>query len=213
MFGLKFWLEMFKITSVSGAPPQTPLGELTTLPQTLSREGLLAFGNRSFAPSALNPPLAPPNKNPRPISPPKHKILEPPLVGILHPGVESASETGYGKIGENAKKSHKNDLSYEERLIRCRLTTLKKRRSRGDLIGAYKIITGKESIQWERFFELPPSKGTRGHRYKLFKKRKGTIGQKFFSARVVDLWNELDDSTVSVDNVTAFKRKLGKLGY
>src|SRR6218665_2865103 len=89
------------------------------------------------------------------------------------------------------------DLSYEERLIRRGLTKLEKRRSRGDLIEAYKIITGKESIernrkesiQWERFFELAPSKGTRGHRYKLFKKRKGTIGQKFFSARVVDLWN------------------------
>ena len=47
------------------------------------------------------------------------------------------------------------------------------------------------------FFELAPSKGTRGHRYELFKKSKGTLGQKFFSARVVDLWNELDDSTVS----------------
>src|SRR6218665_1430163 len=100
------------------------------------------------------------------------------------------------------------DLSYEERLIRCGLTTLEKRRSRGDLIEAY-----KESIQWERFFELAPSKGTRGHRYKLFKKRKGTTGQKFFSARVVGLWNELDDSTVSVDNITVFKKKLGKLGY
>ena len=43
-------------------------------------------------------------------------------------------------------------------------------------------------------------KVTRGHGYKLFKKRKETIGQKSFSARVVDLWNELDDSTVSVDN-------------
>ena len=104
-------------------------------------------------------------------------------------------------------------LSFEERLIRCGLTTLEKRRSSGDLIEAYKIISGKESIQWERFFELAPSKVTRGHRYKLFKKRKGTLGQKFFSAGVVDLWNALDDSTVSVDNVTAFKRKLGKLGY
>src|SRR6218665_1725753 len=37
-------------------------------------------------------------------------------------------------------------LSYEERLIRCGLTTLVKRRSRGDLIEAYTIITGKESI-------------------------------------------------------------------
>ena len=105
------------------------------------------------------------------------------------------------------------DLSYEKRLIGCGLTTLEKRRSRGDLIEACKIITGKESIQWEGFFELAPSKETRGHRYKLFKKRKGTLGQKFFSARALDLWKELDDSTISVDNVTVFKRKLGKLGY
>src|SRR6218665_1218696 len=57
-----------------------------------------------------------------------------------------------------------------------------------------------------------PSNVTGGQRYKLFKKKKGTLGQKFFSARVVDLWNELDGSIVSVDNVT-FKRMLGKLGY
>jgi hypothetical protein len=105
------------------------------------------------------------------------------------------------------------DLSYEERLKRCGLTTLEKRRNRGDLIEAYKIITGKEALKWERFFELAPNKTTRGHRYKLFKKPKGRLGQKFFSARVVDLWNGLDDSTVSVDTITAFKRKLGKLGY
>jgi len=53
-------------------------------------------------------------------------------------------------------------LSYEERSIRFGLTTLEKKRSRGDLIEAYKIITGKESIQLERFFELAPSKVTRG---------------------------------------------------
>ena len=45
------------------------------------------------------------------------------------------------------------------------------------------------ALQWERFFELAPSKVSRKHRYrpvyKLFKKRKGTLGQKIFSARVV----------------------------
>ena len=90
---------------------------------------------------------------------------------------------------------------------------MERRRSRGDLIEAYKIITGKETVQKEKFFELAPNKATQGHRYKLFKKPKGTLGQKFFSARVVDLWNSLDDSTVSVDTITAFKKKLGKLGY
>ena len=80
-------------------------------------------------------------------------------------------------------------------------------RARYNMFGGRIWATGCAQV------ELAPSKGTWGHRYKLFKERKGTIGQKFFSARVVDLWNELDDSTVSVDNVTAFKRKLGKLGY
>jgi len=44
----KFWHEMLKIASVSGAPPQTPLKEHTTLPLTPSHEGLLALGNCSF---------------------------------------------------------------------------------------------------------------------------------------------------------------------
>ena len=79
--------------------------------------------------------------------------------------MEAIPERGYGKTGESAKKSqkkiqsHKN-LSHEERLIRCGLTTLEKRRTRGDFIKTYRIITGKESIQWERFFELAPSKLT-----------------------------------------------------
>src|SRR6218665_1913854 len=42
------WHEMFKIALVSGAPSQTPLGDLKTLPRPASREGLLAVGNRSF---------------------------------------------------------------------------------------------------------------------------------------------------------------------
>src|SRR6218665_708579 len=37
------------------------------------------------------------------------------------------------------------------------------------------------------------------YRYKLFKKPKGALGKKFLSARVVDLWNGLNDSTVAVD--------------
>src|SRR6218665_3519167 len=44
---------MLKIASASRAPPQTPLGSLRHSPRFLSRERLLAFGNRSFAPLAL----------------------------------------------------------------------------------------------------------------------------------------------------------------
>src|SRR6218665_1618295 len=81
--------------------------------------------------------------------------------------MESIPETGYGKTGEVERRATKmiqgyKYLGYEERLIRCGLTTLEKRRSRGDLIEAYQIIIGKESIQSERFFESAPSKVTRG---------------------------------------------------
>ena len=39
------------------------------------------------------------------------------------------------------------------------------------------------------------------NRYKLFKKPKRALGKKFLSARVVDLWNGLNDSRpiVAVD--------------
>ena len=37
---------------------------------------------------------------------------------------------------------------------------------------------------------MAPSNVTRGHRFKLFKKRTGTLEQKFYGARVVDFWNE-----------------------
>jgi len=57
---------------------------------------------------------------------------------------------------------------------------LKRRRSRGDLIKACKIITGKDALQWERFFKLAANKTTCAHRYKLLKKPKGAAsGQKF----------------------------------
>ena len=40
----------------------------------------------------------------------------------------------------------------------------------------------------------------RDHRLKLFSKLEGILGQKFFSSEFVDLSNDLDDNTDSVDN-------------
>src|SRR6218665_3820303 len=70
---------MFKITSAFRAPPQTPLGSLPRSPRPPSREGLLAFGNRSFGLSALNPPSATPKQKFPPCYPSKHKIIKPSL--------------------------------------------------------------------------------------------------------------------------------------
>lgn len=39
-------------------------------------------------------------------------------------------------------------------------------------------------------------------RYKLFKKLKGALGQKFFWAEIMDFWNGLDYSTVAVESIS-----------
>ena len=54
------------------------------------------------------------------------------------------------------------DLTYEERLKECGLTTLETRRIRGDQIEVFKILNGYENIDSNIFFEIKESKITRG---------------------------------------------------
>ena len=59
-------------------------------------------------------------------------------------------------------------LSYQDRLRKLGLTILADRRLRGDLIQAYKIITGKEKVKTGDFFEFNDTgHSLRGHCYKL----------------------------------------------
>ena len=48
------------------------------------------------------------------------------------------------------------DLSYEERLNECGLTTLETRRLRGDQIEFCKILNGHENIDRNIFFTINP---------------------------------------------------------
>ena len=57
------------------------------------------------------------------------------------------------------------DLSYEERLKECGLTTLQTRRLRGDQIEVFKILNGYENIDRNVFFSLKKDSRTRGHEY------------------------------------------------
>ena len=63
------------------------------------------------------------------------------------------------------------DLTYEERLMECGLTTLETRRLRGDQIEVFNILNGYENIDSNFFFEIKESKLTRGHNYTLVKKQ------------------------------------------
>ena len=61
-------------------------------------------------------------------------------------------------------------MSYDERLHALKLTTLEKRRLRGDLIEVYKLLTGKENVDYKLLFQLDDTcYNTRGHKYKLKK--------------------------------------------
>jgi len=84
-----------------------------------------------------------------------------------------------------------------------------KRRTRGDLhvTEVYKIMTEKEAIYIHKLFEISMENRTRGHGYKLYKKQTGTLRNRFFSARMVNPWNELDGKTLAVDMVEILKRK------
>ena len=101
------------------------------------------------------------------------------------------------------------DLSYEDRLERCGLTTLKTRRDRGDMIQVYKIINGFDDIEEGIFFSRVVESKTRGHNFKLKKPNCRLDLRKFaFSHRVVDEWNSLPDGVVNSSNLTQFKARI-----
>ena len=102
-------------------------------------------------------------------------------------------------------------LEYEERLERLGLMTLGERRNRADLIELFRISKGLSAIPLESFFELDTSGRTRGHSLKLRRRRFRTDTRKFFfSQRVVNRWNALDEEVVTAGSVGVFKEILQK---
>ena len=103
------------------------------------------------------------------------------------------------------------DLTYEERLNECGLTTLETRRLRGDQIEVFKILNGYENIDSNIFFEIKESKITRGHNYTLVKKQSRLDVRKYsFSQRTINVWNNLSTDCVQASSVNMFKNKIDK---
>ena len=103
------------------------------------------------------------------------------------------------------------DLTYEERLNECGLTTLETRRLRGDQIEVFKILNGYENIDYNIFFEIKESKITRGHNYTLVKKQSRLDVRKYsFSQRTINVWNNLSTDCVQASSVNMFKNKIDK---
>ena len=92
---------------------------------------------------------------------------------------------------------------YSARLKALQLTTVEKRRLRGDLIETYKIVTNKENIDSAQFFEFTDTgHDLRGHSLKLSQLRnRSRVRRTFFSQRVVVDWNRLPQYVVDVCSV------------
>ena len=99
---------------------------------------------------------------------------------------------------------------YSNRLRVLGLFSVQGRLLRTDLIMCWKIFHKKSTIQPSDLFECPPQRvSTRGHEFKIFKTRFNTdIRKRFFSERIIDVWNNLSVDTVSCSTLTQFKAKL-----
>ena len=106
--------------------------------------------------------------------------------------------------------------SYPARLKKIGITSLEDRRLRGDMIEVYKLLMGKEQIDYKQFFRLADNHyGVRKHEKKLSKDRSRLDTRKFFfSQRVVNSRNSLpaevvqSPSTVSRMHATAYVIKI-----
>ena len=101
------------------------------------------------------------------------------------------------------------ELPYEERLKRLNLYSIKGRLLRCDLILCYKIFHSLSVIKPTDLFNMAPSVGTRGHRYKIQVPQTSIDARRlFFSCRVVKPWNGLTSAVVESTSVEIFKRAL-----
>ena len=101
------------------------------------------------------------------------------------------------------------DLDYEERCRQLGLTSLEKRRQRGDLIETYKILNRMENIDHSIFFERNEAT-TRSNTCKLQKRGhwRTLVRANTFSVRVVNSWNGLPADVVNAPSIGAFKNRL-----
>ena len=87
--------------------------------------------------------------------------------------------------------------------------SLEKRRTRTDLIETYKYLNNKYRTNPQNLFVRPHATNLRGHSSKLFIRHARTETRKnFFSFRVAQQWNRLDEKTVSAPTVSSFRRRV-----
>jgi hypothetical protein len=88
---------------------------------------------------------------------------------------------------------------------RLSLTSLSDRRTRGDCIQAYKIMSNRDIVNWH--VQPVVIKASYGHRPRLIRELVSNCAQRynFYTNRIVNDWNALADATVESKSVEIFK--------
>ena len=105
--------------------------------------------------------------------------------------------------------------SYEERLAELEMVTLEKRRLRGDLIQAYKVLSGKDDVNASTWFNFPELKdgqvttrAASGVLNVVRNEGRSDIRRNFWSVRVCDPWNHLPEEVKMQSTTNGFKNAL-----
>ena len=102
------------------------------------------------------------------------------------------------------------NLKYKERLKYLDLSTLRLRRSRGDMIEVYKILNNFYCANSApSLIKKSNLLNTRGHIHKLEKPySRLDIKKFFFTTRVINTWNKLPASVIEAKDIFQFKSLL-----
>ena len=107
--------------------------------------------------------------------------------------------------------------NYPERLEELKLESLEYRRTRADILETYRILTGVHDVDLQTHCTKCPGKemftrslanSTRGHDKKLQVQKATGPRYHFFSERVINIWNQLSQVTISSPNINIFKSNL-----
>jgi len=83
-----------------------------------------------------------------------------------------------------------------------------------DLMEVFKMINGQTNVKFEVFFEFDTNNRTRGHAHKVKKNRfNRDLRQHFFTERVINIWNNLDQSREWVMGHGSWVKWVTKIGW
>ena len=108
--------------------------------------------------------------------------------------------------------------SYEERLAEMdmvTMVTLVERRKRGDLVQMFKIMSGKDKVDYKHWFKLAQARvgaastrSTSGSMNVVRNEGRLELRKNFWSVRVCDPWNSLPDIVKEQPTTDSFKNSL-----